>query len=78
MAQDLAQNQNHDGAAHDLPFMVSAPGKVIVFGEHAVVYGKVCDVQAKLHHSTTDSDPGCHRCRNLTSMLSPHNASTTL
>lgn len=23
-------------------FMVSAPGKVIVFGEHAVVHGKVC------------------------------------
>jgi mevalonate kinase len=23
------------------PFMVSSPGKVIVFGEHAVVHGKV-------------------------------------
>ena len=23
-------------------FMVSAPGKVIVFGEHSVVHGKVC------------------------------------
>lgn len=25
------------------PFMVSAPGKVIVFGEHSVVHGKVGD-----------------------------------
>lgn len=31
-------------------FMVSAPGKVIVFGEHSVVHGKV-------------SCPRCRRCR---------------
>lgn len=29
----------------DLPdFMVSAPAKVIMYGEHAVVHGKVCDI----------------------------------
>lgn len=28
------------------PFMVSAPGKVIVFGEHSVVHGKVQSLSA--------------------------------
>lgn len=42
---DLLTNGHADGRRTSAPlmpaFMVSAPGKVIVFGEHAVVHGKV-------------------------------------
>jgi mevalonate kinase len=31
-------------------FIVSAPGKVIVFGEHAVVHGKVYQIVHSLLH----------------------------
>lgn len=54
-------------------FMVSAPGKVIVFGEHAVVHGKVCKggqgkTETRLSVYLQD-DVGRHCCRHLSTIL---------
>lgn len=41
--QDPRANLKRKASTPMMPaFMVSAPGKVIVFGEHSVVHGKVC------------------------------------
>ena len=36
-----ANGVRHDDEVPQPAFLVSAPGKVIVYGEHAVVHGKV-------------------------------------
>lgn len=42
MSINPRRNMNRKKSSPMMPaFMVSAPGKVIVFGEHAVVHGKV-------------------------------------
>lgn len=48
--------------------MVSAPGKVIVFGEHAVVHGKVSLSPMYLYECRLTSI-GCHRSSNFTTIL---------
>ncbi len=53
-------------------FMVSAPGKVIVFGEHAVVHGKVCTIDGILVASAHQCPSvGRHCCSHFSSLLSP-------
>lgn len=52
------------------PFMVSAPGKVIVFGEHAVVHGKVSVTALKMCNCDLTVDIACNCCRDLTSIIS--------
>lgn len=41
MSPTTTRSKRSDTASEIPSFMVSAPGKVIVYGEHAVVYGKV-------------------------------------
>jgi hypothetical protein len=62
-------------------FMVSAPGKVIVFGEHAVVHGKVSKRRLRGGgEGERDSGAltlwttGCDSCCHLVAVISPrHN-----
>ena len=57
-------------------FIVSAPGKVILFGEHAVVHGKVRlrTPLAALHYMTDfERATGCHRRSYLPALVSPCN-----
>jgi hypothetical protein len=54
------------------PFMVSAPGKVIVYGEHAVVHGKVGhDPPAFTKERVLTLITACHRGRHFSPLVPP-------
>lgn len=57
-------------------WFVSAPGKVILFGEHAVVHGVVSDLRAVVHGHIVDSLIDCCRCIRGSSLLRSHFSTT--
>jgi hypothetical protein len=57
------------------PFMVSAPGKVIAFGEHAVVHGKVQSNCYCLSTSANNPFSGSYRSSYFSTLISPRHSS---
>ena len=73
--EKLAYNEHPTRKREDRVWFVSAPGKVIMFGEHAVVHGVVSNSLICVHScdfdALADSDCGLRRPTLLWSFLTP-------